>query len=1077
MTLYIDNSIRRIVALATPLWDRTPRNDRPLDGTPTDTLDVLVSRWRAVTGRDERSTAGLAGYLAAGWYAAEGALPDWSGYLIALFDGSDRGEVSDRSTTELVHAHEMPFHELLLPLVRYARTVLEQRAGFTWGPLALVKRSFERQLLAHLCFLASLPLGLHFQEHKSAADPLSLLAMELSQESRSTRCYAEFVARMLHDGGLRDFFEHYPVLARLLGESIGQWIASTATLAGRLIQDMQAIRRVFEWPDESGDVAAIELDLSDRHAGGRTVSILTFVSGRKLVYKPRNLSAENGFFELIEWVNSCGTSLRLRAPKVLDASSHGWVEFVEHGPCRSEPEVERYYERCGMLLALLYVLRASDIHCGNLIASGEDPVVVDLETIIEAEPAPWVQLAEHSEAAADRVERMVRDTVMRTAMLPRWQVGEDGAAFDWSGLCAEAQQRIGARRLTWRCVNTDDMDIAYEDVVSEAEQSHVSIGDGVSTAAEHEHDVVRGFERVYRLLLSRRASLLAEGGPLESLRNAELRVLLRDTSSYARLYSRLLHPEFLRDGAVRSIELEILARPVFPGRGARLSALNRSIHASERAAIEQLDVPLFMTQAGSRALRDAHRVLESEYFGRPGFEHVCERIEQLSAADLERQVRFIGLSFYARYWTPGAGDTLEDPQRGPVRIAVGSSAGDLLRACEDIGQDLHDGAVRVATTAASWLALRYDTSNLALHLGPPAHDLYGGQCGIALFLGGLSRATASATHAKLARAALDDVCVSLSEAKRPLPKPNESCGANGLGGIIYCLTLLARWQVDEQLWTHASQAAARLTDERIERDRSYGVIAGVSGAILGLLTLKGSSEEASARDRAVACGDHLLRRRVDTGTGHRAWRPFWAERPLLGFGHGVAGIAHALLRLAAETGEPRFAAAAEEALSYEAKMFDERSGAWPDLRELGRRGERTPMVGWCSGASGIGLARLAMLDHVETPRARAELERALEITCHHSLDGHDHLCCGNLGRIDFLLEAGRRLGRTELLDEAHRRARWVVERAASRGGYALDIRIPGKYACPSFFRGTAGIGYSLLRLMEPDRFPCVLLLD
>ncbi|HET6935875.1 MAG TPA: lanthionine synthetase LanC family protein, partial [Candidatus Angelobacter sp.] len=30
---------------------------------------------------------------------------------------------------------------------------------------------------------------------------------------------------------------------------------------------------------------------------------------------------------------------------------------------------------------------------------------------------------------------------------------------------------------------------------------------------------------------------------------------------------------------------------------------------------------------------------------------------------------------------------------------------------------------------------------------------------------------------------------------------------------------------------------------------------------------------------------------------------------------------------------------------------------------------------------------------------------------------------------------------------------------------------------PTFFRGVAGVGYSLLRLLYPEMFPCVLLLE
>ena len=51
------------------------------------------------------------------------------------------------------------------------------------------------------------------------------------------------------------------------------------------------------------------------------------------------------------------------------------------GSCASEEEIRRYYRRTGHLLCLVYALNGSDFHYENLIADGEHPVPIDLETI------------------------------------------------------------------------------------------------------------------------------------------------------------------------------------------------------------------------------------------------------------------------------------------------------------------------------------------------------------------------------------------------------------------------------------------------------------------------------------------------------------------------------------------------------------------------------------------------------------------------------------------------------------------------------------------------------------------------
>ena len=64
-----------------------------------------------------------------------------------------------------------------------------------------------------------------------------------------------------------------------------------------------------------------------------------------------------------------------------------------------------------------------------------------------------------------------------------------------------------------------------------------------------------------------------------------------------------------------------------------------------------------------------------------------------------------------------------------------------------------------------------------------------------------------------------------------------------------------------------------------------------------------------------------------------AWDwPFPSRGPLTGYSHGAAGIALALLELAARTGAEGFRSAARGAIDYERSLFSSEAGNWPDLR-------------------------------------------------------------------------------------------------------------------------------------------------
>src|SRR4029077_19307861 len=193
--------------------------------------------------------------------------------------------------------------------------------------------------------------------------------------------------------------------------------------------------------------------------------------------------------------------------------------------------------------------------------------------------------------------------------------------------------------------------------------------------------------------------------------------------------------------------------------------------------------------------------------------------------------------------------------------------------------------------------------------------------------------------------------------------------------------------------------------------------------------------------------------------------------PLAGFAHGAAGICHALLRLYARTGNPELLAAAQEGIAGERRLYDPGRGNWRDPRHP----QAPPRSTWCHGAPGIALARLGALDVLDTPEIRRDIAAAIAATRSEPLTAIDHLCCGNLGRAEILLQASRALADPGLAEAARSLAGRVLQRAAG-GLFRCVPHGGGGLTDPSFFRGEAGIGFALLRLADPDALPCPLLL-
>lgn len=399
-------------------------------------------------------------------------------------------------------------------------------------------------------------------------------------------------------------------------------------------------------------------------------------------------------------------------------------------------------------------------------------------------------------------------------------------------------------------------------------------------------------------------------------------------------------------------------------------------------------------------------------------------------------------------------------------------------------QELRRAAFAIADELADQARLRPAAeAGLSFHV-------YDGAAGIALFLG--------ACHSLSGEARWREVCLdTLAPLRRKLTglaaQPEEAArlrlplgGLVGIGGFLYAFTLLSRWLDDPGLLREARAAATLLTRERIAGDDRLDVMSGSAGAILALLVLDrelgdrggDGAEQATPLELAVACGEHLLAARISHAGLPPAWPGPGGRPPLTGFSHGAAGISYALLRLFERTGRDQLRAAALAGVEFERRLYDAGAGTWLDPRS----GRALEQSAWCHGAPGVALGRIGGLAVADDDAIRSEIDLALEITLAQPFSSRDHLCCGNLGRADVLLQAAEVLDRPapSYRTEAGALAQRVVERAEEVGGFALDrVQLAGapvSIVDPTLFRGLAGVGYGLLRLAEPGRLPCVLAL-
>jgi len=964
----------------------------------------------------------------------------------------------------------LPFEELLLPFIDVARDRIVAATMGKYRCLAdKARASLERSLLQRLSFLSARVLLVEFRTFLACRQMFEQSCLGSPSSNDSREDYLRFV-KATYEKSWAPLFEEYSVLSRLMATVLILWVEAVGEFLERFEEDLPELRTAFLSRGEPGIIANVRTGFSDPHNGGRTVLLIEFDSGTKVVYKPRSLDLDIHYFRLVDWLNGLEQTLSLRSLKIVSRRSYGWVEFVDNSACRDEEDVRRYYLRTGQFLCLVYALNGKDFHFENLVACGEHPVPVDLETIyhhLALSPAEDTDLT-------DAVSELLRDSVLATHLLPN-PVKSPGQYIDISGLTHSAEDEY--ELLTWKNVNTDGMDYSYEIVKSQFSENMPRFNEKYASPDDHVEEIAAGFRQMYRLLAEHKGILLAESSPLHQVFRQEARFVFRDTIFYVSVLKNASRPDYLRDGVDHSIQLDILARHLLKSKW-KGKPEPWPLIREELEALWRRDIPRFAAFGERSSLTKQSGEILLDCFPDSAWDRAQRKIRSFGEKDLEWQILLIKGSMDARYAKRLA--SYQSPERhadGRDAISLLTKE-ELLASAVAVAREIQEVAIYSEKGEPSWLVLEYLPGAEQFALRAVKYDLYSGRCGIALFFAALERALPGLGYREMAYS-------TLTLARRWLGcaevREIESLGIGGLVGlpsIAYTLARIGTFFNDADLLEEARCAFLRISKEQIDSDSVLDVIGGSAGAILCLLACHKVLGAEEILDKAVACGRHLLAKREGNKSGFRVW-PTLGKKHLTGFSHGAAGIAYALLKLYRETGERKFYDAALEGINFESHEFVPEKNNWPDHREWNEKGSKETgpnfSVSWCHGAPGIGLARLGALDVMDSQSIRNDIRCALITTGQSGALQKDHLCCGNAGLAETLLVAGGKLHDPGWTRKALRIMSSIAVRV--KGSSIGGVTFRNGLCVPSLFQGAAGVGYQFLRLSCPDKTPSVLLLE
>jgi type 2 lantibiotic biosynthesis protein LanM len=783
--------------------------------------------------------------------------PDWAQYVersTALSD-ADFGVQPQRggcSTGEWQEA----LVGCLQPLLASARRDLEAA-----GQTGAVAEQFLDRLGLRLVKAAARTLVLELARARARG--------ELTGETPAER-FLDFTHRLVGGSELADFLATYPVLARVLGEACKQAVEGHLELLARLAEDRgQLVAELLAGADP-GELTSVEA-AGDPHRGGRSTATLTFADGRQVVYKPRSLDLHAHFNGLVDWLSN-QTGLQLRTVHVLRRPGYGWLEFIPHNPCDDLAGVRRFYQRQGALLALLYVLDGTDMHYENLIAAGDQPVLVDVETLFHPSLTPPRTLGQ------DPARTALLNSVSRTALLPLLVSGEHGVA-DLSGLGGDAGGTTPHSVVDWADAGLDSMHLVRRPQTTKGRRNRPLLDGVVMEPRDHEVSLLTGFHAAYEAMAWHRDELLTR---VAQCATDEIRYVPRPSNIYATLLDESTHPDALRTADGHSELLELLwdadenLQPLVP---------------FELAELWAGDIPLFTARPDSRDVWASDGMRIPNLLADKGLRAVEAKIAAMGEVDQHRQKWIISACLATRpepvvhtstTTRPGLGTAEADPER-------------LLAAATDLADEIMAQVLGESGGPANWLGLELLDDHHWSVL-PMGAGLTNGYTGTALFLAQIGALTGASKYCELARDAIRPIPALLeTSAANPSALQVVGPGLHGLGGITYGLNRLSRLLDDTDLLAWVAESLELMENQAPDEFPSYG-----EGAAGGLAAVRGipGGERLAARyaDELVAA--------VELG------------RPANGgFSRGYQGIAWAL----GEYGVPgdRYSAAARAALELD----------------------------------------------------------------------------------------------------------------------------------------------------------------
>lgn len=861
---------------------------------------------------------------------------------------------------------------------------------------------------------------------------ISKLKGELSGATPEER-FESFIYLKGQPEALAELFSEYAVLAKILVRETELFIKNTAKMFNRLNIHKNEIQKLFKIEDLT--ISNIVFGEGDTHQKGKSVVTFKFTNNKRIVYKPKKLQIIKPYNALLKRLRESQNFLEMKELKCLIQEEYSFEEYIEYKPCETKKEVENYYTRFGQILAIMHMINANDLHMENLIAHGEYPCIVDLETIFQNK-IPY----DIKNNADIKGKYNIMDFVSNTLLLPEKIIhNEKGDVIELSALSGKEQVLVKkGYKLKHNFTDNvkyelDNLKIASSNNLVYLKEEQVDFNDYIS-------NILNGFEETMRFFMKNKEELLQPNGLIHQFKGLDIRLILRSTYIYAQLLDNTTHPDYMRDYYYYEQIIEnIWTLPV----------LEKHLIVDEYEDLMNGDIPIFFTKTSCVDIYNSNYKKYDSSLQQTGLYRVCKKIEQLTEEHILQQMTVIRTkigAFEQRPYHPikSVNKPLDD-----IDILKKQFVEEAIR----IGEDLISSAIICEESKTiTWISIN-DDDNKQWDVGTAEGDLYQGLSGVALFYHYLYQTTHDLKYKKYR-----DYTFNMAMKKVLISKYNS--GVLGYASIIYPAVKVLE-NGSERKYKQAIQEAFTFINNSLNTLDHIDWLHGKSSVIeMLLLAYKINADEVYI-ETAISYAIEIMNSEITDNL------------QLGGLAHGFSGIASTLLKLGHLTNREDITNFGLNLLKKDQQLFDEKLQGWLD----NRISEPTTQHFWCHGSVGIGLSRLNILEYTTFDDQEIQEDILKSIRALENVDflKNDCLCHGNMGLSEYYIELFKQTKNEAYYKKAISIGLSVLENQKQTNRYNLTEFYGFKSI--GLFKGLSGIGYAYLRLANPFEIDSVLRLS